>query len=36
VTHDDAVAFKAKYMDATPVYDWSDLWGQSAGGIVYK
>lgn len=36
VTHDDAVAFKAKYMDSTPVYDWTDLWGQSAGGIVYK
>ncbi len=36
VTHDDAMDFKAKYMDSTPVYDWKDLWGQSAGGIVYK
>ena len=36
VTHADAVEFKAKYLDATPTYDWNDFWGLSAGGIVYK
>lgn len=32
----DAADFKAKFMDSTPTYDWNDLWGQSAGGIVYS
>ncbi len=36
VSKDDAVDFKAKYMDATPTYDWNDFWGLSAGPIVYK
>ncbi|MFT3972061.1 MAG: sugar ABC transporter substrate-binding protein [Amaricoccus sp.] len=36
VTAEDAAAFKAKYMDATPAYDWSDFWGPSNGGIAYN
>lgn len=36
VTAEDAAAFKAKYMDATPTYDWSDFWGPSNGGIAYN
>ena len=36
VTKDDAAAFKAKYIDSTPTYDWNDFWGPSNGGIVYK
>ena len=36
VTKADADAFKKKYLDSTPKYDWNDRWGLSAGGIVYK
>jgi ribose transport system substrate-binding protein len=36
ITTADAADFKAKYLDSTPTYDWTDFWGQSNGGIVYK
>lgn len=36
VTKADAEAFKAKYMDANPVYDWNDRWSLAAGPIVYS
>lgn len=36
VTQKDAAAFKAKYISATPKYDWKDFWGPSPGGIKYK
>ena len=36
VTKADADAFKKKYLDSTPKYDWSDRWGLSAGQIQYK
>jgi ribose transport system substrate-binding protein len=36
ITTADAADFKAKYLDSTPSYDWTDFWGQSNGGIVYK
>jgi ribose transport system substrate-binding protein len=36
VTKADADAFKKKYLDSTPKYDWSDRWGLSAGQIEYK
>lgn len=35
VTKEDAAAFKAKYISATPKYDWKDFWGPSAGQIRY-
>ena len=35
VTTADAADFKAKYLDATPTYDWTDFWAQLNGGIVY-
>jgi len=36
VTAKDAAAFKAKYISATPKYDWKDFWGPSPGGIKQK
>ncbi len=36
VTQKDAAAFKAKYINSTPKYDWNDFWGPSPGGIKYK
>ena len=36
VTKADADAFKKKYLDSTPKYDWTDRWGLSAGQIEYK
>jgi len=36
VSTDDAKEFKANYLDSSPTYNWSDFWGQSAGGIVYN
>ncbi|MFD1880227.1 sugar ABC transporter substrate-binding protein [Paracoccus pacificus] len=36
VTAKDAADFKAKYLDATPTYDWNDYWGPSNGPIQYK
>jgi ribose transport system substrate-binding protein len=35
VTPQDAADFKAKYLDATPTYDWTDFWGPSNGQIQY-
>jgi ribose transport system substrate-binding protein len=36
ITPQDAAAFKAKYLDATPAYDWNDFWGPSNGQIQYR
>lgn len=36
ITQEDAERFKAEYLDSTPKYDWTDFWGPSNGGIVYK
>jgi len=36
ISTDDVKEFKARFMDATPTYDWNDFWGQSAGAIVYN
>jgi ribose transport system substrate-binding protein len=36
ITKDDARAFKAKYVDSTPKYDWTDFWGPSQGQIQYN
>ncbi|PZO65884.1 MAG: ABC transporter substrate-binding protein [Paracoccus denitrificans] len=33
ITSADAADFKAKFIDATPDYDWTDFWGPSAGPI---
>jgi ribose transport system substrate-binding protein len=35
VTPKDAAAFKAKYLDNTPTYDWNDFWGPTTGPIKY-
>lgn len=35
VTPDDALDFKAKYLDSVPTYDWTDFWGPSNGQIQY-
>ena len=35
ITADDAAEFKAKYIDSTPDYDWTDFWGPSNGQIQY-
>ncbi|MDE2395434.1 MAG: sugar ABC transporter substrate-binding protein [Burkholderiales bacterium] len=35
VTQKDAAAFKAKYIAATPKYNWNDFWGPSPGPITY-
>ena len=36
VTKDDAAAFKKKFLESTPKYDWKDKWSLSAGQIQYK
>jgi ribose transport system substrate-binding protein len=36
ITKDDADAFKKKYVDSMPKYDWSDFWGPSNGQIQYN
>jgi len=36
VTPEDALEFKANYLDSVPTYDWQDFWGPSNGPIVYK
>jgi len=36
ITPDDALEFKKNYLDNVPTYDWTDFWGPSNGGIVYK
>ncbi|MEM6890803.1 MAG: sugar ABC transporter substrate-binding protein [Pseudomonadota bacterium] len=36
VQPEDALAFKASYLDSVPTYDWKDIWGSSNGPIVYK
>ncbi len=36
VTPDDALDFKAKYLDNVPTYDWTDYWGPTNGQIQYK
>lgn len=36
VTPDDALDFKARYLDSVPTYDWTDFWGPSNGQIQYK
>lgn len=35
VTPEDALAFKAAYLDAVPDYDWKDFWGPTNGQITY-
>ncbi|MEM8849604.1 MAG: sugar ABC transporter substrate-binding protein [Pseudomonadota bacterium] len=35
ITPEDAVAFKANYLDSVPEYDWQDFWGPSNGAIQY-
>lgn len=32
----DAMAFKANYLDSVPDYDWTDFWGPSNGQIQYR
>lgn len=36
VQTDDALEFKATYLDSVPTYDWTDFWGPSNGPIVYR
>ena len=36
VTPQDALDFKARYLDNVPTYDWADYWGPSNGQIQYK
>ena len=36
ITPDDALDFKARYLDSVPEYDWTDFWGPSNGQIMYK
>ncbi len=36
VTPEDALDFKANYLDNVPTYDWTDFWGPSNGQIQYK
>ncbi|WP_247745064.1 sugar ABC transporter substrate-binding protein [Shimia sp. R11_0] len=36
VTPEDAVEFKANYIDSVPKYDWNDFWGPTNGQIAYK
>jgi len=36
VTHDDAVAFKQKYIANVPKYDWTDYWRPTTGPIRYS
>lgn len=32
----DAEKFKTDFLDNVPTYEWTDFWGPSNGGIVYK
>ncbi len=36
ITPDDALEFKANYLENVPTYDWTDFWGPSNGQIMYK
>ena len=36
ITPQDALDFKANYLDSVPTYDWTDFWGPSNGPIRYK
>lgn len=36
ITPEDALEFKAAYLDNVPTYDWKDFWGPSNGQIMYK
>ncbi len=36
ITPEDALEFKANYLDSVPTYDWTDFWGPSNGQIMYK
>lgn len=36
ITPQDALEFKAKYLDSNPVYDWKDFWGPTKGQIQYR
>lgn len=36
ITPEDAVEFRAKYIDSVPTYDWTDFWGPAGGQIQYK
>lgn len=36
VTHEDAAAFAAKYIENTPTYDWNDFWGPTNGQVQYN
>ena len=36
ITKADADAFKQKYIDSTPKYDWTDFWGPTNGQIKYN
>ena len=36
ITPQDALDFKARYLDNVPTYDWTDFWGPSNGQIQYK
>ena len=35
MTPEDALAFKANYLDSVPDYDWTDYWGPTNGQISY-
>lgn len=36
VQPEDALAFKAEYLDSVPTYDWKDFWSTSNGQIQYN
>lgn len=36
ITQADAEKFKTDYLANVPTYDWTDFWGPSNGGIVYR
>lgn len=36
ITPKDALAFKKRYLDNVPKYNWTDYWGPARGRIVYK
>lgn len=36
ITQADAAEFRARYLDATPEYDWTDFWGPGNGQIQYR
>ena len=35
ITQKDVADFKKKYIESTPIYDWSDYWGPTHGPIKY-